>query len=331
MIRLTDDDLEHLLRRTYHEVANRTQTHADRRGAPTGSSPASMSHRGWLLAAAAALVLVGLGAVAVVGTRGSTPSDTIGAGDLVHALPTAVPRSSAAAQTLAGMPVALVSSSPTADTIRYEADDLSVTLTVRRGASEAGRAATGTPVTIRNGQPAMLNAPASGRSGELVWADGGLETTISWNGSLLDGTDDIIAMADGLVYVDAADWATRTAHAGFGAPNDTQIMRRRLPGGAELSLEGTLRDERGLSYRVGDVGGTIKAGACSVQYGFDADGWSVVARSTDTAARVTFADGDQVDVVLEPMFPGAIMSVGTFRNDADTSQSPRITCSGGVS
>ncbi len=327
----TDDELENLLRRTYREVANRTQADSERPGVPTGTSPASTSRHRWLLAAAAALVMVGLGAVAVVGTRGSAPSDAIGTGDLVHALPTAVPLSSAAAQTRAGMPVALISSSPTADTIRYEADDLTVTLTVHRGASEAGQTAGGTPVTIRNGHTAALTAEADGRSGELFWADGGLETTISWNGSLLDGTDEIIRMADGLVYVDDADWATRTAHAGFGAPNDAQIMRRRLPGGANLSLEGTLRNERGLSYRIGNVGSTITAGACSVQFGFDVDGWSVVARSTDTTAHVTFADGDQVDVVLEPMFPGAIMSVGTFRTDADPALSPQVTCAEGAS
>ena len=331
MTRRTDDEVESLLRRTYREVANRTQTDPDRRSALEGSSPTSTSPRGWLLVAAAALVMVGLGAVAVVGNRGGTPSDAIGADELVHALPTAVPRSLAAAQTYANLPVAGISSSPTADVIRYQADDLSVTLTVRRGVVDAIERADGTPVTIRNGHAAMLTTEASGGSGELVWADRGLETTISWNGSLLDGTDTIIAMADGLVYVGDADWATRTAHAGFGAPNDDQILRRPLSDGAELSLEGTLRSDFGLFYRVGNLGGPLTSGECSAQAAFDADGWLVVGRSTDRSARVTFANGDRVDVPLEPMFPGAISSVGTFRNDADQSASPLVTCSGGTS
>jgi hypothetical protein len=312
-------DVEALLRRTYADVAARTEVDGRIADVPVRQIDAARRSRPtWTLAAAAALVVVTTGALFVV-ARGDERAATDDR-DLIHAIPTYVPRPDAGVNGLDHLPVTALSSSDEQDRIDYASESLSISVVVDRAAIPEldGRA-----VTVRNAQIAQIAGDDT--AGALRWqVRPDLTVTIEWDGSVQDGTEAIAGMIDGLVLVDTATWERVVDHAGFAAPGE-QLVRRRIDG-LDVVLEGSIQSD--LEFRVGNIGWTAPRHAqCRAINNGDNMTWIVVSPFTVGTVQAVFDDGVELAAELEQLSPGSDFGIAVVRRErARQPTEPSVTC-----
>lgn len=306
---MTDDDLERLLRRTYREIAART----DETTSPERPDQNAARSRRWQpVLAAAAVVAVVVGGLLALTNRGADAPAAIG--EPRHIVPGWIPRADADD---GDRRFALTEITSTADVDRlvWSADIGSVTLEYDRSATMM---VTGVPATVRDA-PAVRTP-----DGIEWWGPAGGVASLTIEGGVDPGVLDTITRS--LVYVDDSVWSTLTATGGFTGDADRPLRAWRIEadaGAFDLLLRGNLHD--GFSPTDGMTGWSLDLVGCrtAINYGLsDLRGepdralsrttYTIVARGAPTEVVVS-TDGELDRVVsMTSLEPTLDLSVGAI-------------------
>ncbi len=325
---MTDDDVEQLLRRTYREVADRT----DATTSPVLPDPDAVRPRRWQPAlAAAAVIAVVVGGLLALANRGGEAPAAIG--EPRHIVPGWIPR---AGPDPSESRFALIEITSTADVDRlvWSADTGSVTLEYDRAAMLM---VTGAPATVRDAQ--AVRTPDG-----IAWSGpaGGVATVRIEGDVSAQVLDDVVAS---IIYVDDDMWTELTATAGFVRAEDDPLASWRVGGEHAVLVEliGDLHD--GITVSVADDGsrtgftpGLQRSCASSVQWSmsrstagepadsFERLGYSVFGQGAVTEVVVSAVG--EVDQVIEmtPLRPVLDLSFGTVVYDDRSLGAPLPTC-----
>lgn len=321
-------DVEDLLRRTYADVAERTTVEG--RDDVTVVALSTVRDRRtsrWPLLAAAAVVALVVAGLVVLRRDGTDTAAPVDESTLVHVLPGALPDADGGVEfgSAPALPLIRIDTDAEHDVLEYASDDMSLEISVLRGAAVID-APLGEPNTeLADGTAARLTT-SSGTA--LTWdRTPTMRVTVTMTGA---PESTVRAVADALLYVDAAAWALATDHAGFASTSASD---------AGIVAEYDLDTETPLTLHVrGDLHAGFLVAAPSISTGWwsspdrcevNASGASlVVVRSPAPGrflVRVTGMPPQELDVGTR--VPGTNWYVDAFEYDpTPVTGSIRVAC-----
>lgn len=321
-------DIEERLRRTYADVAARTAV-ADPEDAPLVRMH-ERPDRAWLrpgLAAAAtiAVVVAGLMALQRSDDRRAGPVD---GPSFTHALPGYLPVSDPGGpETFLALRRIVTDGVPeTADTLEYAGDGVELIITTIATTAPLPSAPN---TALTDGTPAWIDEGAT----ELVWHPyAGLEASVR-----LTGSDEAVLrdVADQLIYVDDAAWASATGNAGFirtvhrdGDPRPGVVAGYDLPTGRPVRVEvgGHLHhgyriefDRSGSTASIPNAADGCRATASLLVGGVDDPVVVVVLTDAPRTVAVSVEDAPPRRVEVAMPIPGTRFFIETFEGEPGTS------------
>lgn len=323
------DDLDARLRRMYSAVADHTAITTegdlhdsvdDMRPVPIRSARTGLLRRSLLAAAAAALLIGGLVLIAPRGAQ--APAEPAGS-SYRHPLPLVRPefRPMSGTETADTGPGVLrlsrIESSADGDELTYEWDRGGVSIST-----------TGRPPTFASGR-IVVRGEAVGKATEttdatsLTWLDEtGITVTVSAFGEQDRSVDQLVSIADGMVFVDDEVWGRAIAYAGFARSDTLDDL------GDGWTLSGSLQSGQ-LSINRGSYGfsGSIgESGRCAVYVDDPGrDRWFAVADGRTDSVIVTLPTGTAMVVSLRRL-PGTNLAVGDFTTAPLGEARPTASC-----
>jgi hypothetical protein len=328
-------DTAELLRRTYAEVALRTQvdTGADRPALVRSDvSPRTIAapSRWRTLAAAAAVIAVVVGGLLVIGGRQAQAPASESA--LTHALAGRPPQAARPEGGAAIFPLVEILSTDDLDRMTWESDTGSVWLRTDR--SVGSDRPSGQATAIRNGMTGYRSTTADGQ--ELRWLERpGLEIAVGWTTGVDDAIVDVVV--DSVFLVDDDVWRRAIDRGGFLESRGDALLERTVE--SERIVTVHLRGDihAGYGLEIGPSGHLPSVDTCAAALDFSAmdsgrsDGaatpYVVFGPGSAASATVSAPGGESMTVPLVPIFPGLDMRIGTFELDRDVSADlPDVSC-----
>lgn len=323
-------EVEHLLRRTYAAVAERTAVSPASNVDEVQLSPSVPTVRrapsARLVASAAAFVVLVGGLLALTGRDGAQPA---GRDVSTRILPGLVPNDGPLDGSGDWRPFALTElrTDPDRDRVTYSwyAASISLELDRTRRSLPDGEA-----VTIRGTQGRRTDSTLSwlGPDGALV--------EVSWSGEVVD--DQIDSFVQGILYVDDDTWLEAAGTGGFRPQStDEAIATVRIDAEVPFDVELLGNLHEGLAVWLGSSGFIIGGPniECRPVYNdLTSDpesnriGYAVLAGGDVVAAVVRAIGDDEQRIEMTSLLPLADLSIGgvVYENRRSSSPLPRVDC-----
>ncbi len=321
-------DIEDRLRRTYADVAEHTIAVPPSDVTIIPLEGRVKPARRWsMVAAAAAVATLVIGAAVVINRSGPSAPAGIDPATLVHVLPGTLPSVDGDGIAFGPPdvpPLRRIETTAERDVLEYATDDLAFTIEVRRGSAVQ---AAGAPNTaLADGSPATLT---EGSDTSLVWQRGpSLQVVLR-----LTGADPatILDLANGLVFVTEETWRAATEHGGFGIDGErTMLASFRIDGEFPLEVDLTGDLHSGARVESGFSGFRLPVDRCVVTLQHEIDDeegtaptpFVVIAPGHVTDVIVTVEGEPDRTVELTSLAPAVPMSFASFELDQPRSDAP---------